>query len=255
MLERTFLHIPGIAETTERSLWNQGCSDWRTYLDAPKRFNLGTASATTARNTLRRSIQALESGEHQYFAHKLKQKHIWRAFPAFRHSCAYLDIETDGGQGPNSITNIGIWDGSTYHGLVKGIDLENFRDLISSFSMLVTFHGAGFDLPVLRRRFPDIAWDHIHVDLCPLLRRLGVTGGLKRIEKAMGIERAPHVAGLTGYDAVLLWRKYRMRRDEAALQRLLDYNRADVENLERLAEIAYERATEVALADPADPEA
>jgi uncharacterized protein YprB with RNaseH-like and TPR domain len=79
-----------------------------------------------------------------------------------------------------------------------------------------------------------------------------VTGGLKRIEQAMGIERAPHVAGLNGYDAVLLWRRYRMRRDENALQRLLDYNRADVENLERLAEIAFERATEVALADPAE---
>jgi uncharacterized protein YprB with RNaseH-like and TPR domain len=244
LLERTFIHIPGIAETSERALWEQGCPDWQTFLAGGDRYSIGTASKRGARTTILRSAKALADGEHQYFARKLKQKHAWRAFPAFRHSCAYLDIETDGGNTGKSITTIGIWDGSKYHALVKGVDLENFRDLISHFSMIVTYHGLGFDLPVLQRRFPDVAWDQIHVDLCPLLRRLGVTGGLKKIEKRFGIQRPPHIDGLNGYDAVLLWRKYQFRRDESALQTLLDYNEADVVNLEVLAEKAYELASQ-----------
>ncbi len=242
MLERTFIHIPGVAETTERALWDQGCLNWDAYLEGGERFSVGTASKRSARTTILRSQKALADGEHQYFARRLKQKHIWRAFPAFKHSCAYLDIETDGGNSGKSITTIGIWDGQRYHALVKDENLENFRDLISTFSMIVTYNGAAFDLPVLQRRFPDIPWDQIHVDLCPLFRRLGVTGGLKKIEKRFDIQRPAHVDGLNGYDAVLLWRKYQFRRDDRALQTLLDYNEADVVNLEVLADKAYEMA-------------
>ena len=36
---------------------------------------------------------------------------------------------------------------------------------------------------------------------------------------------------MSGHDAVLLWRKYRREQDIDALELLLEYNRADVENL------------------------
>jgi hypothetical protein len=182
----------------------------------------------------------LDNGEHQIFAKGLGQQHAWRAYEAFRDSCVYLDIETDGGNSPGSITTIGMYDGRQYRCLVKGEDLENFRDLITQYSMIVTFFGIGFDLPVLQRAYRDVIWDHIHFDICPALRKLGFRGGLKAIEKELGIERSEETAGLNGYDAVLLWRKYRLGRDEAALSRLIAYNREDCVNMAPLAETAFE---------------
>lgn len=166
-------------------------------------------------------------------------KEAWRAFPQFRSSCVYLDIETDGTQGSNSVTTIGLYDGKDYQCLVKGIDLENFRDIISHYSMIVTFFGAGFDLPVLQKRFLGLRFDQIHIDLCPVLKQVGFRGGLKSIERELGIQRSEQTAGLTGRDAIFLWRRFTNLRDDRALETLIAYNREDVVNLERLAEVAY----------------
>ncbi|MBI3722213.1 MAG: ribonuclease H-like domain-containing protein, partial [Fimbriimonas ginsengisoli] len=112
---------------------------------------------------------------------------------------------------------------------------------ISLYSVIVTFAGWMFDLPVLERAFGGLRFDQIHVDLCPTLRQVGLRGGLKRIERELGVARDGEVDGLTGLDAVRLWRRYKRFDDEAALQRLIAYNRADVVNLERLSQIAYDR--------------
>jgi uncharacterized protein YprB with RNaseH-like and TPR domain len=239
LLTQTFIHAPGVGAQTERSLWEQGCGNWDEFLGSGRRFSCGSASKESLRKTIEQSRDALAFGEHQYFARKLKQKHTWRAWPEFRHSCAYLDIETSGG---NDITVVGIWDGSKFTALVKDEDLGNFPDLISHYSMVVTFFGTGFDIPVLQKAFKNFQFDQIHVDLCPLLRSLDYRGGLKKLEKEFGIERDPSVEGLNGYDAVKLWRRYRNLRDDRAMEKLIAYNRADCVNLEALAVKAYEKA-------------
>jgi uncharacterized protein len=81
------------------------------------------------------------------------------------------------------------------------------------------------------------------IDLRLLLHQLGYHGGLKRIERQWGIDREEEIASLTGFDAVLLWARYR-RGDAAALQRLIAYNRADVVNLEVLLKRGYALARE-----------
>jgi uncharacterized protein YprB with RNaseH-like and TPR domain len=149
-----------------------------------------------------------------------------------------VDIETDGG---TDITVIGIYDGSKFTVLVKDEDLGNFPDVISHYSTIVTFFGTGFDIPVLQKNFKSFQFDQIHIDLCPMLRSLGYRGGLKSIEKEMGIQRDPSVDGLTGYDAVKLWRRYRNLRDERAMETLIAYNKADVVNLEALMVRAYKK--------------
>ena len=221
----------------EQELWSQGCETWDDYLAGGFTCGNGTKNAV---KHLEASRKALANGEHQYFAKKLKQKNSWRAWPAFRESCAYLDIETTG-DASGSITVAGLWDGRDFHGLVQDVDLGNFPDLISRYSMIVTFCGTGFDLPTLQKSFGTWNFDQIHVDLHPVLGSVGVRGGLKKIEKAFGIERDPEIDGLNGYDAVKLWRRWRTRHDQKALNTLLEYNKADCVNMERLAEIAYAR--------------
>ena len=237
MLRRTFVHVPGIGATTEKSLWRQGCADWSCYLEGSSRYSTGRADRGEVREFIERSESALEGREHQFFGRHLGLKDAWRAYESFRDSCVYLDIETDGA----SITMIGMYADGEFTCLTKGENLENFRDEISRYAMVVTFNGAAFDLPALRRSFRGLDIDQIHIDLCPLLRKLGFRGGLKKIEKTLGIERPEDVAELTGFDAIILWRRYYGLDDARALERLIAYNREDCVNMVRLAEIACER--------------
>lgn len=246
MLEKTFCHVEKVSDRTEGSLWEQGCDDWYAYLRDPDHFSIGTADRDTFTHTIRESAEALAGGEHQFFASRLPSRIVWRAWPCFRDRSAYLDIETDGGNLGESVTMVGLWDGSEFTCLVKGDNLENFRDIVSRYSMLVTFFGTGFDLPMLAQAFPGWKPDQLHLDLCPTLRQLGLKGGLKRIEQQVGITRPDDTAGLNGLDAIRLWRRWQ-HGDESSLQRLVEYNRQDVVNLERLASFAYNRLSVLTL--------
>jgi uncharacterized protein len=239
LLENTFIHIPGVGSTIEKALWKNGCLTWNDALAGINEFSFGSAGTETAKRFLDLSIEALAEGKHQFFTPLLGTKEAWRAFPHFKHSCAYVDIETDGGKNGQAITTIGLYDGNEFEVFIKGRNIENFRDRISHFSMIVTFFGLGFDVPMLHKRFRDLQLDQIHVDLCPALRSIGIAGGLKKIEKQLGINRGEETDGLNGYDAVLLWRKYERLSDEKALDKLIAYNREDVVNLEYLANYAY----------------
>jgi uncharacterized protein YprB with RNaseH-like and TPR domain len=253
LLTRTFLHIPGIGVTTERSLWDQGCDDWDAYLADPGRFSVGTAGIEEVVKAVKKAKTKLEKREHQFFRRALGLSEAWRAWPEFRDSCVYLDIETDGGQSGHSITMIGMYDGAEFTCLIQGENLESFRDIISNYSMIVTFFGSGFDLPMLNKRFPDVKFDQIHLDLCPTLRRLGLRGGLKKIEKQLGIDRGEDTDGLDGLAAIRLWRAFRMQGDEDALKTLIAYNREDVVNLETLADYAYKHLKLQTVGQPSFP--
>ena len=62
---------------------------------------------------------------------------------------------------------------------------------------------------------------------------------MKRIERRLRLDRPDDLKGLTGSDAVKLWRRYE-RGDDDALDALIGYNREDVENLRPLMGYAYE---------------
>lgn len=190
---------------------------------------------------LEQSLQALESRDCGFFKKALGIKDAWRAFEEFRNEAVYLDIETDGGQSPSSVTVIGLYDGSEFRALIKDRDLDDFVEIVARSKMLVTFYGGGFDLPVLQRRYKEVAFNQIHLDLCPVMKQAGYRGGLKQIERTLGIERAPETQGLSGYDAIRLWNRYYHLDDERALEVLIAYNREDVVNLEKLAEVGYRK--------------
>ena len=78
-----------------------------------------------------------------------------------------------------------------------------------------------------------------HFDLCFAAKRLGIKGGLKKIEQDVGIERDESVLGLDGYDAVKLWELAR-RGSHGAIDTLVKYNREDTVNLFRIATLFYD---------------
>jgi hypothetical protein len=73
---------------------------------------------------------------------------------------------------------------------------------------------------------------------------MGMGGGLKRLENALGFGRPPHLQGVAGMDAVLLWRAWQQTQDLAPLRFLVEYNLYDSIQLRTLAERAYNRGVE-----------
>jgi len=152
----------------------------------------------------------------------------------------YLDIETSGlYQGTDEITVIGIYDGQRVRTFVQGINLDEFELAIAPYELVITFNGSQFDLPFIRRQFPNISLPPAHIDLRFFLSKLGYRGGLKAVEKSFGLSRDSAIDGMDGYDAVLMWNAYQSG-DESALERLILYNTADIVDLEPLMERGYQ---------------
>lgn len=248
MLTSTFIHAPGIGTTTERSLWAQGATSWQEYIENSNTLRVPPRHRETLRATVEDSIAALGEARADYFARNLPKREHWRTASDFA-KIGYLDIETNGGMSADSITVIGLYDGFDFHCYIKGQNLAQFAYECQDYDGFVTFFGTGFDLPFLKRRFPvleNVFADRFHIDLCPLLRRLGHTGGLKRIEASLGISRVPEADGLDGMDAVRLWSAYQRgsRYAEDALAQLLAYNKEDVVNMKTLLEYSLPRLRE-----------
>jgi len=241
LLEATFIHAQGIGRTTEHKLWEAGARDWRSYLAQPdSAWPLSRSQRNLLTPVVEESQARLDEEDFAWFADLLPTSEHLRAVPAFGHRLAFVDIETNGGMSANDLTVVGIFDGYRMRQFVQGENLADFPESIEDAAILVTFFGTGFDIPFLRRAFPDLPMPQMHVDLCYLMKRLGYRGGLKSIEAQLGIRRSNATTGLSGMDAVRLWHEYRRGRAKS-LEILLEYNAEDVRNMSELLSEGYRR--------------
>ena len=238
MLEHTFIHIQGIGSKTEKALWNRGIHTWETFLNTKSPI-ISSVRDPFLRSQLETSIE--NRNNIRFFTEKLSVADQWRIYDAFKHKAVFLDIETDGGsQGMDEITMIGIYDGNNVQTFINGKNLQDFEIAIASYDLVITFNGSCFDIPIIRRWFPNIYLPPGHIDLRFFLKKLGYSGGLKAIEKIFGLARESEIEGMDGYEAIRLWQAYQWG-DESALDLLVQYNTADIVNLKPLMETGYDR--------------
>ena len=234
MIEHSFCHLPGIGPASEQKLWQQGIFTWQ---DALNRFNGPGKKDKAIRKGLEDSIRSLSRRDAGYFATHLPAGQQYRLFKTFRQTAVFLDIETTGLSPWDHITTIALWDGVEVKTYVRGENLEDFPADIEKYGLLVTYNGKTFDLPFIRSRM-DIPLDQAHIDLRYVLGALGYKGGLKRCEKAFGIDRGD-LDGVDGSFAVILWHEYKKTANQKLLETLLAYNVEDVINLEILMVRSY----------------
>jgi uncharacterized protein YprB with RNaseH-like and TPR domain len=236
VLKNTFCHIPGISASTEQRLWASGIQCWEALRESGATRLLRKKADSLARH-LDESFASLEKNDLNYFAELLPTIQHWRLFRDSQRSIAYLDIETTGLGYSDSITTIVVYDGQSTHHYVRHENLDQFKEDIKKYALIVTYNGKCFDVPFLERSF-GIRIDQAHIDLRYVLKSLGYSGGLKACERQLGIDRKD-LRDVDGFFAVLLWNDFIKNKNHKALETLLAYNTCDVINLETLMVIAY----------------
>jgi uncharacterized protein YprB with RNaseH-like and TPR domain len=141
---------------------------------------------------------------------------------------AYLDIETSYS---GYITVLGIFrpPDDLIQMVYPDIGESSLLGALDGAEEVITYWGHRFDLPVICRVLGINLRDMLHsTDLADRCHRHGLYGGLKQVEKELGIPR--RTEGMSGTEALMLWERW-CDGDARALKRLLKYNEDDVVNL------------------------
>lgn len=252
MLQHTFIHLPNIGRVTESELWSSGVHTWADFLDTRDLPSRVRSQADSLRATVAECIDQLQHMNASFFRRIMPNRESWRMYADFRQNAAFLDIETTGLSPDYSIiTLVGILDRSGYHSYVYDQNLSDLREALEQYDLIVTYNGASFDLPFIEHHFGSLFQHTAHIDLRFPLRRMGLRGGLKSLERQLDVGRPSDLSALSGYDAVRMWWMWQ-HGDEGALQTLIRYNAEDVQSLPKLAEIAYNHLSST-IGSPAGP--
>jgi hypothetical protein len=237
MLRNTFLFLPKVRLTSEQNIWQQGISDWNAFIEARKIKGFSPARKEIAHKKIHEFKNELWNENLNYLAKSIPLSEQWRLYDTFRDEAVFLDIETNGYYG--GITVIGLYDGTDTKTFIRGYNLDKslLERELQKHKLIVTFNGSSFDLPVIERFF-GLRVHKPHIDLRHVCSRIGLTGGLKEIEKQRGVKRAEEVQGVSGSDAVYLWEQFRATKDTDYLNLLIKYNEEDIVNLKPLADYA-----------------
>ena len=174
----------------------------------------------------------------RHFLNLLPQSEMWRLYSFFKDEAVFLDIETTGVNSYDDITVVGLYDGINTKTMIKDInlDLNSLKHELEHYKLIVTFNGSTFDIPFIKKRYPDLLPDIPNFDLRVACNRTGLTGGLKQIEKQLVIQRNNIIEKLCNGDPLTLWRMAKASGDDYYLKLLVEYNEEDCFNLKKIAD-------------------
>ncbi|MBZ4373974.1 ribonuclease H-like domain-containing protein [Corallococcus interemptor] len=243
MLLHTFQLIPGVGPWREKDLWSKGIRTWDDFPDGG--IVISRKADTVARERIAEARAALARRDLKDLARMVPPREHWRLFPEFQDDAVYFDIETDGSK-TQVPTVVSLFDAAGLRVFIQGRNMDALPEALGKRRLWVTFNGSCFDVPVLRDYFGEKNFPvpEAHIDLRFVTRRLGMGGGLKEIEDKLGVGRPPHLKGVNGYDAVLLWRAYLRRGDVEALRYLVEYNLYDSFQLRSLMDLTYNKGAD-----------
>ncbi len=244
MLRNSFIFLERVNKKKEMSIWEQGVSTWDDFISCDEIDGISSFRKKVYDRELMKAKDALFRQDLAYFVSRMPTTEMWRLYGDFSDSCVFLDIET--GYYRNDVVLVGLYDGEETVQLLQGKNLsgEVLHGFLSRFSLLITFNGSSFDIPVLKKRFREYIPRMPHVDLKHLCISIGLSGGLKNIEKELGFERDYSdffSDAIIAESPVMLWDAWSNTGEDKYLEMLLRYNRYDIENLKGILDICYEK--------------
>ncbi|OHD64175.1 MAG: hypothetical protein A2176_00860 [Spirochaetes bacterium RBG_13_51_14] len=177
---------------------------------------------------IRKSIQARDDRNIDYFTSTFPTAEHWRILGSYFGDATFIDVETTGLSWHYSHASvIAAYHRGALFTFVYGENIDDFLSLADEARLLVTFNGTCFDIPFLEKTFNIPSIGRPHVDLRWVAWHHGYRGGLKSIERRMGIRRPPSIDGIDGIEAVDLFFQWQ-RGDASSRDRLVSYCSADV---------------------------
>lgn len=240
-IQETFVLCKGIGPKADENIRQAGIQNWQMALECPELLPLSPKKTESLLLELNNLKEDLEASRWERLVEKLPNKEHWRVLIDRQSECSYFDIETDGlSMYEGAPTVICCLHRGQMHTFIQGENLDDFPDLLLEVDQLVSFNGASFDVPYVQCYFNIPTLPCAHVDLRWICHHKGFKGGLKSIEKELGLTRDDDIHGVDGLEAVWLWERYDRYGDVSALKRLVKYCQADVWGLEVLArELSY----------------
>ncbi|MBI4147731.1 ribonuclease H-like domain-containing protein [Candidatus Woesearchaeota archaeon] len=237
MLRESFIFLPRVSYTKEANIWAQHITDWNEFLSTPKVKGFSGATKDRADDCIRKVKGWHYQDNVTALAQALPANEHWRLYNEYKEDAVFLDIETEGEYG--NITVVGLFDGEQTSTFVRGINLDRalLKQQLQKYKLIITYNGSSFDLPVIKKYF-QIAPTVPHIDLRGVCHRVGLVGGLKAIERQLGIKRPDSIQYVNGNDAAELWHCWKATGDRDFLEMLVTYNEEDIVNLQPIAERA-----------------
>jgi len=243
MIRQSYIFLDRTGKKGEENIWKQGIKNWDDFLNASTIKSISKKSKAYYDRQIRAAEKELYNQNSRYFSDILPLVEHWRLYNFFKDEAVFLDIETTGLGKDDDIIMVGLFDGVDTKLMIRGfnLDFRLLKQALTRYKLIVTFNGATFDLPFINKRYLGTVPDIPHIDLRPLCQRVGLTGGLKMIEKQLGIKRNPLIEKMYGGDVYRLWRMYRASGDEHYLNLLVEYNEDDCINLKKIADFVVSR--------------
>jgi len=243
MIQNSFIFLERVRNGLENNIWQQGINDWDSFLSKDKVKGISKSRKLYYNRKIIEARKALYNFDSSYFLKVMPKSEYWRLYDFFRDEAVYLDIETTGLDFKNNdITMIGLFNGIETKTMIKGInfDLKELKNELKKYKLMVTFNGSSFDIPFINKLYPGLLPNIPNFDLRTITDRLGLRGGLKQIEKQLGIKRNKIIEKFYGGDVLTLWKMYRSTGDDYYLKLLVEYNEEDIINLKTIAEHCVE---------------
>lgn len=240
-MRECFVLCRGIGPKAEEKIRSAGILNWDLALEHPAELPLSAAKCSDLLDDLKHFDDLHRQGRLDPILRAMPTKEHWRVLSDHGEKASYFDIETDGLSiyecEPTVICLYHKGECLTY---INGENLDDFVDQLFDVELLVSFNGTSFDVPCVQNYFNIPTLPCPHVDLRWVCHHKGYRGGLKSIEREMGIQRDGDVVGVDGHEAVILWQKWKLYGQERALDRLVHYCQADTVGLADLhREILY----------------
>jgi uncharacterized protein YprB with RNaseH-like and TPR domain len=235
MLREALAHLPGVGPETLKLFAKAGIRNWTDLVQHPHAVPVKPRVYESILNEIFRCDRAVSDGDIAYLVKTFEPQDHWRILGHWFDRAAFFDIETEGVEAGSPITVIACYHKGELATYVQGESLDLFLEQLDEIELLVSFNGSSFDVPRVTRHFNIPSIPCPHVDLRWLCYHGGHEGGLKLIERALGIERPEDLRGVDGKDAELLWKLWWVRSDDAARRKLLRYCAADTVALRHLA--------------------